>query len=350
MFKVQSHSARTISWWYKQSPKIDFEPPYQRKGNLWGDKDKAYLIDSILNEYDIPKLYLADFTILNSPLNKNNLPYAVIDGRQRLESIFSFYKDEVALNDDFVLFSDPSLKLAGYTYGRLKADYPDVAEIFDEFNLDVMSVISDEVGKINDLFVRLNRSKALTGAELRNAMEGVVPDMIRGVIDSPFFKKKIKFSTSRGQDNNLAAKLLLIEHKQAFVDTKKKQLDNFVKEGASTDNPDAFYETASRTKKNINKMELVFENRDPLLSSHGLVPLYYELVKLDGEPREFRDFIEDFHKRRKENQITSKNNPSEADSRLLSFDAATRSINDAGSLNTASGILNSMYKEFVADI
>ncbi|HAT4047113.1 TPA: hypothetical protein I9Z20_004790, partial [Citrobacter freundii] len=87
MFKVQNHAARTLSWWYKQRSKIDFEPTYQRKGNLWGDKDKAFLIDSILNEYDLPKIYIADFTILNTPLNINNMSYAVIDGRQRFESI-----------------------------------------------------------------------------------------------------------------------------------------------------------------------------------------------------------------------------------------------------------------------
>ena len=70
MFKVQAHEKRTIGWWYQKREKIDFEPPYQRKGNLWGDKDKAYLIDSILNEYDIPKIYLTDFTILNTGLKE----------------------------------------------------------------------------------------------------------------------------------------------------------------------------------------------------------------------------------------------------------------------------------------
>ncbi|HAT4041413.1 TPA: DUF262 domain-containing protein, partial [Citrobacter freundii] len=192
MFKVQNHAARTLSWWYKQRSKIDFEPTYQRKGNLWGDKDKAFLIDSILNEYDLPKIYIADFTILNTPLNINNMSYAVIDGRQRFESIIEFYNDKIKLNDDFVLFSSPDLKLGGLTFSQLRSQYPEISEIFEEFNLDVMSVISDDSSKIKDLFVRLNKSKALTGAELRNAMEGIVPDLIRGLVDREFFKKSIK--------------------------------------------------------------------------------------------------------------------------------------------------------------
>ena len=339
MFKVQAHAARTISWWYKQKNKIDFEPPYQRKGNLWGDKDKAYLIDSILNEYDIPKIYLADFTILNSSLNRNSLPYAVIDGRQRLESIFAFYEDRIPLNKDFVYYGGTRLALGGYTYSRLSSEYPEVASIFEEFNLDVMSVITDEEEKIKDLFVRLNRSKALTGAELRNAMEGVVPDLIRGLSDRVFFKTKVKFTTSRGQDANVAAKLLLIELNGKFVDTKKKQLDQMVKEGATTEDPDKFYDAALRATKVLDKMEQVFRESDPLLTTHGLIPLYYDLCKLHYDPALIRGFLEDFQKRRRINQSIAKENPANADSHLLSFDAAVRSINDSGSLIAAANIL-----------
>ena len=64
--------------------------------------DKAYLIDTILNGFDIPKIYLADFTWRDSPLNRKRLPYAIIDGKQRFEAIFDFFKGEVTLNDDFV--------------------------------------------------------------------------------------------------------------------------------------------------------------------------------------------------------------------------------------------------------
>ena len=60
MFKVRQFEARTLSWWYDQRDTIDLNPPYQRRGGLWSAREKSYLIDSILNDYDIPKLYLAD--------------------------------------------------------------------------------------------------------------------------------------------------------------------------------------------------------------------------------------------------------------------------------------------------
>lgn len=339
MFKVQNHAARTLSWWYKQRSKIDFEPTYQRKGNLWGDKDKAFLIDSILNEYDLPKIYIADFTILNTPLNKNNMSYAVIDGRQRFESIIDFYNDKIKLNDDFILFTDPSLKLGGMTFSQLRSQYPDVSEIFEEFNLDVMSVISDDSSKIKDLFVRLNKSKALTGAELRNAMEGIVPDLIRGLVDREFFKKSIKFNTNRGQDYNVASKILLIEYSGKFVDTKKKQLDNFVNSGANTDNPEPYYEAAYRAADVIDKLKIVFHENDKLLSSHGLLPIYYELAKKQIEPEQLRKFFEYFNDIRSNNLKIFKTNPDDADKELIRFESALRSINDQGSLTSAYDIM-----------
>jgi hypothetical protein len=74
---------------------------------------KAYLIDSILNGFDVPKFYLADFTYADSKLNKKKLPYAIIDGKQRFEAIFDFFEGKITLNEDFVFLENQALKLGG---------------------------------------------------------------------------------------------------------------------------------------------------------------------------------------------------------------------------------------------
>lgn len=347
MFKVQSHATRTLSWWHKQKNKIDFNPTYQRKGNLWGDRDKAFLIDSILNEFDLPKIYIADFTILNTDLNTKNLPYAVIDGRQRLESIFQFFDDELPLNANFVLFRNPSLQLGCLKYSSLKKQHPEIAEIFEEFNLDVMSVITDDPEKIKDLFVRLNKSKALTGAELRNAMEGVVPDLIRNLADRTFFKETVRFSTDRGQDYNTAAKFLLIEYRGDFVDLKKRNLDQFVKDGANTTDPDRYYDAAYRAKEVVEKLSAAFDKKDKLLASQGLLPIIYQLAKLKINPTELRQFVEHMDLIRKENQRIAKSNPNNADTGLLAFESNLRNVNDQGSLSAAYEFMRKKAEQFL---
>ena len=210
--KVTPHETKTLSWWRSRRSKIDMQPSYQRRGRLWSPADKAYLVDSILNGFDVPKLYMADFTYGNSKINESNLPYAIIDGKQRLEAIFDFFDGKVILNDDFVFIEQPNLKLGGLGYKDLQSGYVDIAEIFDNFNLAVMSVVTNDAELINELFVRLNRSKPLTGAEVRNAMAGPAPGIIRELAKHEFFKELIAFKTTRLEDQNAAAKLLLFEY------------------------------------------------------------------------------------------------------------------------------------------
>ena len=132
MFTIRNFEAKTISWWNDQRDNIDFKPSYQRKGRLWSTKDKSYLIDSILNGFDMPKLYIADFTFFSSELNEERKPYAVVDGKQRFEAMFDFFSGNLTLDKDFILMENPSLDLAGLSYKDLKSKYPS-----DELHLDV---------------------------------------------------------------------------------------------------------------------------------------------------------------------------------------------------------------------
>src|SRR5688572_8044385 len=141
-FEVRAFEARTASWWYQTRASIDFEPPYQRRGIAWDSSRRSFLIDSIINDFDIPKLYLADFTYFLSPLNPQGARFAVIDGKQRLSAIFDFLAGELPLADDFVLRSDPERELAGLTYPEIKRISPDIASKVENFNLPVMSVIT----------------------------------------------------------------------------------------------------------------------------------------------------------------------------------------------------------------
>ncbi len=203
--QVKLSDPRTLIWWINRRMKIDMNPPYQRHGRLWSPSDKAYLIDSIINGFDIPKFYMADFTYRDSPLNIMKLPYAIVDGKQRFEAIFDFFDNNIVLNEDFIYLRDPSLKIGNLGYKDLKKSYPEIAEEFDNANLTIMSVISDSEELINDLFVRLNRSKPLTGAEIRNAITGPVNQVIRQIADHDFFKTNIRFSTIRMTDRDTAS-------------------------------------------------------------------------------------------------------------------------------------------------
>ena len=331
MFKVRAFENRTLSWWRQERDNIDMEPLYQRKGGLWSSYDKAFLIDSILNDFDIPKIYIADFTYGNTVLNHAKKAYAVIDGKQRFEAIFDFFDGRITLDRGFEYLDDPTMQLGQLGYRDLAQNYPKVASKFANYNLAVNSVITNEEEKINELFVRLNRSKPLTGAEVRNAMTGAVPEFTREIAGHEFFTTCVRFQTARGQDKNMAAKLLLIESLGRFTDTKKTQLDLFAKN--ISEHSDV-KKVARRVTETLDKMCEVFLSRDALLSSSGPMVLYYWLVRNISSTKrgQLRNYLLAFEEARKFNRRIALTDPQQADSTLLLYDTLSRSADDQRSL------------------
>lgn len=347
-FKISQFQARTLSWWKLRRKTIDMDPSYQRRGKLWSPTDKGYLIDSILNGFDIPKVYMADFTWGDSKLNKKKLPYAIIDGKQRMEAIFDFFEDTVTLNDDFILLSQPSLKLAGLGYKDLMLNHPEVAEEFDNYNLDIMSVQAQSEEPIHELFVRLNRSKSLTGAEIRNAMLGPAPKMIREMARHEFFKDYIKFDTTRGQDLNAAAKILAFEFNGGPIETKKNNLDRFVGEMENKSSVREKLELSARRALDIlDSMAAVFLPKDKLLGSAGSIPVYYWLVREIPQKKQhkLRSFLVEFEAEQKEHRLLARDpNNTKLDSELSEYDKLSRSTNDQNSHIGRFQILLSRFK------
>jgi hypothetical protein len=349
-FKIDVMQAHTLSWWRSRRGEIDMDPTYQRRGRLWSLADKAYLIDSILNGYDIPKLYLADFTWGSSALNKRKLPYAIIDGKQRFEAIFDFYDGKVSLNDDFTYLANKKLSLAGLGYKDLIDRYPQVAESFDQYNLMVMAVVASSEDPIDELFVRLNRSKPLTGAEIRNAMRGPAPGIIRRISRHDFFQVCARFQMNRAQDQNAAAKLLLFEYGDDLAETKKTRLDQFVRD-ASRPPKDRLELAGRKTVDVLDRMEEIFLPRDILLSSAGQVPVFYWFVRSRGESDDqfIREFLVKFERDRRNNRALVESNPLDRkiDRELVEYDQFNRNTNDLVSHRGRIRILEARFAKFL---
>lgn len=346
-FKITPHSPKTLIWWYNRRKEIHFDPPYQRRGRLWSDHDKAYLIDSIINGFDVPKLYLADFQFGQSSLNEARLPYAIIDGKQRLEAVFDFFENKIVLNDDFRFRRDPNLKLGGLSLKDLRANFGRVAEEFENASLDIMSVFAEEESDINEIFVRLNKSKPLTGAEVRNAVSGPVSDLIRVISSHEFFVENIRFSVKRAADLNAAAKLLLFEYSDGLVATKKKVLDDFARDIVDRQKLEL---SGRRVLDTLSSMSSIFIPRDPLLSSAGIVPVYYWFIRsLDAsEISKVREFLIHFEESRKVNRDQQKDKDGAGLHRSLArYDTLNRSTNDYQSHVGRVQILQELFMAWV---
>ena len=108
---IETHDLKnsTIMKMFANRKRIKLDPPYQRAGGVWNIEKKQLLIDSLLNDFDIPKIYFHSYT-RNQETN-SEFSHSVIDGRQRLEAIWEFIEGRFSLASDFIYLRDPKISV-----------------------------------------------------------------------------------------------------------------------------------------------------------------------------------------------------------------------------------------------
>ena len=89
----------SVGYFLVEKNVIDDEPTYQRESGVWSTEKQQLFIDSLFNRYDIPKIYLHDLRGKDPKFK-----FAVIDGKQRLHTIWQFLDNALPLADDFELY------------------------------------------------------------------------------------------------------------------------------------------------------------------------------------------------------------------------------------------------------
>lgn len=337
---------------YSERNLIQTNPDYQRMGEIWDLGKRQLLIDSILNDYDIPKLYLHEFPNLKVIEDGRTIKYAIIDGRQRLEAIWGFIDGKFALSDDFNFIDDDSIKAGGMTYSELSKTYPEQKTRMDSYTLPIITVVTDELDLIEDMFSRLNEAVPLNAAEKRNAIGGPMAKSIRDITKHAFFKENIPFSNKRYQHREVCAKFLLLGSSIKIMDVKKAYLDAFVKKHKLSRLTKETSKIVSKVENTLNLMNEVFIVNDPLLQTQAMTVIYFLVFKRGLEENWVEkinrvDFLE-FDKKKQINRNIAEKDITKASYDLLEFDRVRlRGSNDVPSLTyRLDVILNYVYDPY----
>lgn len=164
---------------------LNFDLVIQRKEGIWDDERQGLLIDSILNDYFIPPLYV----------KKEGRLHSFLDGKQRLTSIFRFINNELLLPKDLENVDGVEIK---------NKKFEDLPKEFQErilnYKLDLVSMSNCTESDIKKIFYRLNHGVALKTIETTRAVLGnKVLKFIDGISKTPFFSTKINISKSARQ-------------------------------------------------------------------------------------------------------------------------------------------------------
>jgi hypothetical protein len=140
--------------WFKDGELVINEV-FQRH-SVWTTAAKTYLIDTILNELPIPKIYLRTKI---DPKKQSSLR-EVVDGQQRVRALVEFGADKLNLTSRSELF-------AGNKYSDLD---PEVQKRFLGYTISVEQLLNASDDDVIDIFARLNSyTVALNAAEKRHA-------------------------------------------------------------------------------------------------------------------------------------------------------------------------------------
>jgi hypothetical protein len=341
LFEVYAFGNNNPSYLHSIRSEIDMDPIYQRQGQIWSPYKRQLLIDSIINGFDLPKIYIHKYP---EPVKKEGrrYQYALVDGKQRLEAIFDFIDNKFPLAPSFEFLSDKNSDLKNLTFKELGEKYPQVISRFVSTSLPIQVIRTSDTELIEEMFSRLNEAVPLNAPEQRNAFGGPAPVAVKRIADHEFFTSKLPFSDNRYRHRDLAAKFLLWEddwetNSDSVKDVKKKQLDDFFREVRKpSSNGKRRIETA--TAKSLLRLDALLANfvdSDMLLRSVGIVSVYYILMQdrqMRGLAFPARASLAKFEKHRREDLAIDDEKLTRGHVALLEFNRLSQSPNDNGAL------------------
>lgn len=313
---------------------INTNPDYQRPA-VWTKKQKQLLIDSILRDYDIPKIYLHE-------KDKNN--YDVVDGQQRIRAIWEFYDDGFALSKDADKIDNHDI--SNKKYSELDVDMQD---IIDSYNFDFVILDKDE-DEIREMFLRLQNGTSLKAQEKRNAIPGKMRDFVKKVASHEFFSKVI-FKDSRFTFDLIAAQMCLLALNKKICNTKDKELNEMYWNNVNFDENS---DVAKNIFKILNYLNNMFDGKSPELKRYNAISLFILIMDMmpnydiRNREKEFGQWFVDFEF----NRLKQEEKPAEEqDPRLVMYhEKISNSTDTLDSLTYRYNILKESLLSTVANL
>lgn len=249
-------TTQAIAWFwdlYKREL-LELDPPYQRR-SVWSPSYKDYFIDTILLNYPAPAVFLYE------DIDENGIAkYSVVDGKQRLSTVFAFLYNEFPVSESATLE-----RLRGTNFEDLP---PEVKQSFYKYQFSIEFLPTTDETALSNIFDRINRNVArLTPQELRHAkfsgdFAQKVEDLTSHLEETlpKDFPRIAPASRRQMKDSELVAQLLLLA---------ERGIDSYTQEDLDTayGDRDEEWDSAAPVEKDARAVISVLEEwSEPLLA------------------------------------------------------------------------------------
>jgi hypothetical protein len=274
--KIESKK-RALDKIYKRRDRYEI-PDWQRE-KVWPKAKKQELIDSILRGWKLPKFYFYCTSI-------DPEEFEVVDGQQRLMTIFEFFDNELAI---------AGKKSKPLLYRDLPSPQSDA---FDDFEIEY-----DEISEASDTdvklyFQRLQQGLPLTSSEKLNAVHSSLRNYCRELAKHNFFSVKVNFANKRYAHFDVVSKVATIEVEGLETGLRFDDIKEVFGSQSTFSTKSA---VGKRLRETLVYLDKTFPNKTPELRNRTFVQsiasLAAAIVRSGNSPgteAKFKNFVSSF--------------------------------------------------------
>lgn len=244
---------------------LQIDHPIQRQSGQWeGDRlKKSLLIHSMLANYPVPPIYC-----LKEAMGGKDYSYSILDGKQRLTTIFDFIDGRYPLDVETpsVTIDDATYELGGKYFTDL--DIECQQELL-RFKFVIYGFEDADDDLIEEIFFRLNNSTPLSKPQKAMPLCGVEnAKFIKSILADRFFSEICQFSAmQRRKSDDMCALLqgmMLLDSRYEGYEFASISADEIMRYAASIKN-NYSEEQKARLYDIIDYLEKVFPEKEKML-------------------------------------------------------------------------------------
>lgn len=258
-------TVKNLKSMYDGKHTLQMDHVIQRQSGQWdGDRlKKSLLIHSILASYPVPPVYC-----LKEAISDKDYSYSILDGKQRLTSIFDFIDGRYPLDTETpsVTIDDTVYELGGKYFTDLDIECQQELLRF-KFTIYGFEDADDDL--IEEIFFRLNNSTPLSKPQKAMPLCGVEnAKFIKSILSDRFFSEICQFSALQRRKSDdmctLLQGMMLLDNRYEGYEFTSISADEIMRYAASIKN-NYSEEQKNRLYDIIDYLEKVFPEKDKML-------------------------------------------------------------------------------------
>lgn len=258
-------TVKNLKSMYDGKHTLQMDHVIQRQSGQWdGDRlKKSLLIHSILANYPVPPVYC-----LKEPISEKDYSYSILDGKQRLTTIFDFIDGRYPLDTETpsVTIDDAVYELGGKYFTDLDIECQQELLRF-KFTIYGFEDADDDL--IEEIFFRLNNSTPLSKPQKAMPLCGVEnAKFIKSILSDRFFSEICQFSALQRRKSDdmctLLQGMMLLDNRYEGYEFTSISADEIMRYAASIKN-NYSEEQKNRLYDIIDYLEKVFPEKDKML-------------------------------------------------------------------------------------